>query len=131
MELTHNNYVMIKRISKVDIKQNNISTVILLIKFLVYQWDSRHLQGSRVIYIFVNIMKVVFYLISTHFLCVSIRRMRFNLIICDCTKNDRAYGWKTKTESTNWRRVYLYHENNRWGRILIRYSICRSYLFGT
>ena len=33
--LNHNKYVEIKQFSKVDIKQNNISTVILLIKFLV------------------------------------------------------------------------------------------------
>ena len=38
--LKHNKYVIIKQFSKVDIKHNNISTVILLIKFLVYQWDS-------------------------------------------------------------------------------------------
>ena len=37
--LNHNKYVEIKQFSKVDIKQNNISTVILLIKFLVYQWN--------------------------------------------------------------------------------------------
>ena len=35
--LNHNKYVEIKQFSKVDNKQNNISTVILLIKFLVYQ----------------------------------------------------------------------------------------------
>ena len=45
--LNHNKYVEIKQFSKVDVKQNNISTVILLIKFLVYQWDPRHLQGSQ------------------------------------------------------------------------------------
>ena len=51
--LNHNKYVEIKQFSKVDIKQNNISTVILWIRFLVYQWDPRHLQGSRVVYIFI------------------------------------------------------------------------------
>ena len=51
--LKHNKYVEIKKKSKIDIKQNNISTVILLIKFLVHQWDPRHLQGSRVVYIYV------------------------------------------------------------------------------
>ena len=51
--LNHNKYVEIKNFSKVDIKQNNDSTVILLIKFLVYQWDPRHLQGNRVVYIFI------------------------------------------------------------------------------
>ena len=51
--LNHNKYVAIKQFSKEDIKQNNISTVILLIKFLVNQWDPRHLQGSRVVYIFI------------------------------------------------------------------------------
>ena len=35
--LNHDKYVEIKQFSKEDIKQNNISTVILLIKFLVYQ----------------------------------------------------------------------------------------------
>ena len=35
--LNHNKYVEIKQFSKVDIKENNISAVILLIKFLVYQ----------------------------------------------------------------------------------------------
>ena len=58
--------------NKVDIKQNNISTVILFIKFLVYQWDPRHLQGSRVVYIYVYIMKFVSYLISNHiFVCIN------------------------------------------------------------
>ena len=56
--LNHNKYVEIKQFSKVDIKENNISTVILLIKFLVYQWDPRHLQGSRVVYILVNICSI-------------------------------------------------------------------------
>ena len=37
-------YVEIKQFSKVDINQNNISTAILLIKFLVYQWDPGYLQ---------------------------------------------------------------------------------------
>ena len=72
MELTHNNYVIIKRFSKVDIKQNNISNVILLIKFLVYQWDPSLLQGCHVVYIIVNIMKFVFYLLSNHiFVCFN------------------------------------------------------------
>ena len=66
--LNQNKYVEIKQFSKVDIKQNNISTV----KCLVYQWDPRHLQGSRVVYIFVYIMKFVFYLISNHiFVCIN------------------------------------------------------------
>ena len=51
--LNHNKYVEIKQFSKEDIKQNNIITVILFIKFLDYQWDPRHLQGSRVVYIFI------------------------------------------------------------------------------
>ena len=89
--LNHNKYVEIKQFSKVDIKQNNISTVILLIKFLVYQWNLRHFQGSWVVYIFVYIMKFVFYYLIT-FMCVSIIRIRFNLIIMMCTKNYRVYG---------------------------------------
>ena len=51
--LKHNKYVGFKQFSKVDIKQNNISTVIfLLIKFLVYQWDPRHLQEVAFTYLF-------------------------------------------------------------------------------
>ena len=53
--LKHNNYVEIKQFSKVDIKQTNVSTVILLIKFLVYRWDPHHMQGSHVVYSFVYI----------------------------------------------------------------------------
>ena len=34
--LKHYKYIEIKQLSKVDIKQNNVSIVILLIKFLVY-----------------------------------------------------------------------------------------------
>ena len=48
-------YVEIKKITKEDIKRKIVSTFISLIKFLVYQWDPRHLQGSRVGYIFVYI----------------------------------------------------------------------------
>ena len=36
-ELNHKKYVEIKQFSKVYIKQNNIPTAILLIKFLFYQ----------------------------------------------------------------------------------------------
>ena len=50
--LNHNNHVEIKQFSKVDIKQNNIATVSLLIKFLVYQWDPCYLQGSLFTYLF-------------------------------------------------------------------------------
>ena len=76
----HEKYVEIKQFSKVDINQNNISNVILLIKFLVYHLDPRHLQGSRVVYIFVYIMK---------FLCVSIIRIRFTLSLIISDINDR------------------------------------------
>ena len=34
--LKHNKYVEIKQFSKIDIKQNNVSTVILVSKLLVY-----------------------------------------------------------------------------------------------
>ena len=69
--LKHNKYIEIKQFSKVDIKQNNISTVILLIKFLVYQWNLRHLQSIRVLYI-VYRMKFVFYLIFKNmFVCIN------------------------------------------------------------
>ena len=64
--LNHDKYVEIKQFSKVDIKQNDISTVILLIKFLVYQWDPRHLHRSRFfLHIYLHFI-FVFYLISNH-----------------------------------------------------------------
>ena len=59
-------YVEIKQFSKVESKQNYISTFFLLNKFLVDQWDPRHLQGSRVVYKFVYVAKFVFYLMSNH-----------------------------------------------------------------
>ena len=105
--LKHNNYVEIKLVSKVDIKQNNVSTDILLIKFLVYQWDQRHLQGSRVVYIFVYITKSVFFL----FLCISIIRILFIVIISDVYKDFSSLRMKTETESKNRGLVYLYHED--------------------
>ena len=52
--------------SQVDIKQNNVCTAILLIKFLIYQWDPCHLQQSRIVYIFAYIIQSVFYLLSNH-----------------------------------------------------------------
>ena len=59
--LKHNQYVEIKHFFKVDIKQKNYSTVILLIKFLVYEWSrSAPLGGSRVVYFLVHITKSVF-----------------------------------------------------------------------
>ena len=47
--------------SEVDIKQNNVCTAILLIKFLIYQWDPRHLQTSGIVlnYIFANILSII------------------------------------------------------------------------
>ena len=44
---TYKKYVEIKQFSKIDMKQNYISTDILLIK------EPRHLQGSCVVFIFV------------------------------------------------------------------------------
>ena len=53
----------IKQFSKVDIKQNNVSTVILFKKFLVYQWDPCHLHC----YICVYVTKSVFYVNLSNF----------------------------------------------------------------
>ena len=53
--LKHNKTVGIQQFFKVDINQNNISTIILLIECLFYEWDLCHLQGSRIVYIFVYI----------------------------------------------------------------------------
>ena len=106
--LNYDKYVDIKQCSKVDIKQNNISTVILLIKIFVYQWDPRHLQGSRVVYIIVYIMKFV-YLIT--FLCVSIIRIRFNLKISDVHKELSSLRMKNSNRKYKLRTgLFLYHE---------------------
>ena len=59
--LNHNKYVEINKFSKEDIKQNNISTVILLIKFLVYQWDPRHCKEVGLFtYLFILYIRVLF-----------------------------------------------------------------------
>ena len=63
--LNHNKYVEIKHFSKVDIKQNNISTVILLIKFLVYQWDP-FARKSCCLHIYLYFI-FMFYLISNFY----------------------------------------------------------------
>ena len=120
--LNHYKYVEIKQFSKVDIKQNNISTVSLLNKFLVYQWDPRHLQGSRVVYIIVYIMKFV-YLIT--FLCVSIIRIRFNLKISDVHKELSSLGMKNSNQKYKMRTGLFISWINRWGHSLIWYSIYR------
>ena len=55
--LKHNTckYVEIKKFSKIDIKQNNVSAIIFIIKFLVYQWDPRHSQKrSRCLHFCLN-----------------------------------------------------------------------------
>ena len=68
--LKHKKDFVIKQFSKVDIKQN-ISTVILLIKILVYRWYPRHLQVSCGVYLFT---KSVFYMYLITFSCISIIR---------------------------------------------------------
>ena len=65
--LKHYKYVEVKQFSIVNIKQNNVFTIILLINFLIYQWDPCHLQGNCVVYNFVYTMKSMFSLISYHF----------------------------------------------------------------
>ena len=106
--LNHNKYVEIKQLSKVDSKQNNISTVILLIKFLVYQWDPRHLQGSRVVYILVYICSIENLFT---FLCVSIIRIHVNLIISDVHKELSSLRMKNSNRKyklrTGWY-TYMY-----------------------
>ena len=75
-------------------KQNNIFTVILLIKFLDYQCDP---QGSRIVYIFVYIMRFVFYLFF-FFFCVSFQVM--------CTKNYGVTDEKLKPKDKYKLRVF-------------------------
>ena len=121
--LNHNIYVEIKQFIKVDIKQNNISTVILLINFLVYQWDLRHLQEYRVVYIFVYVMKFVFYLISNHiFVCINHKDF-VNLIISNVHKELSSLQMINSNGKYKLRTGLFISWINRWGRILIRYSI--------
>ena len=82
--------------SKVDIKPNNVSTVIFWIKFLVYQWEPRHLQGSRVVYIFVYITKSVFSLISNYVFVYFNHKVTFFLIISDVQKDLSSLQIKKK-----------------------------------
>ena len=121
--LNHNKYVEIKQFSKEDIKQNNISTVILLIKFLVYQWDPRHLQGSRVVYIFIYTLYScsIYYLIK--FLCVLIIRIHVNLIISDVYKELSSLRMKNSNRKYKFRTGLFIAWINHWGHILIQYSI--------
>ena len=123
--LNHNRYVEIKQFPKEDIKQNDISTVILLIKYLVYQWDPCHLQGSRVVYIFIyTLYEFVFYLISNHiFVYINHVRIHVNLIICDVHKELSSLRMKNSNRKYKERTGLFTSWINRWGRILIRYSI--------
>ena len=121
--LNNNKYVEIKQFSKVDIKQNNISTFILLIKFLVYQWDPRHLQESRVVYIFIYTLYScsIWYLIT--FLCILIIRIHVNLIISDVHKELSNLRMKNSNRKYKLRTGLFIAWINRWGHILIRYLI--------
>ena len=60
--LNHNKYVEIKQFSEEDIKQNNISTIILLIKFLVYQYEIRAIckEVGLFTYLFILYIRVLF-----------------------------------------------------------------------
>ena len=113
-------YVEIKQFSKVESKQNNISTVILLNKFLVDQWDPRHLQGSRVVYKFVYITKFVFYLMSNH-IFVYINHL-------DTFYSDNKWCAQKVIEFTKkykLRTGLFISWINQWVRILIEDSIYR------
>ena len=64
--LNHNKYVEIKQFSKEDIKQNNISTIILLIKFQISRLSMRSAPFARksgCLHIYLYFI-FVFYLIS-------------------------------------------------------------------
>ena len=94
--LKHSQYVEIKQFFKVGIKQNNVSTVIWLIKFLVDIWSGSAPPGeSRVVYIFVYITRSVF-----SDMCISIIMMLFILIISDVHKDLSSLRRK------NWNRKY-------------------------
>ena len=121
--LNHNRYVEIKQFSRVDIKQNNISIVILLIEFLVYQWDPRHLQGSRVVYIFIYTLYSCSILYLITFLCILIIWIHVNLIISDVHKELSSLRMKNSNRKYKLRTGLFIAWINRWGHILIRYSI--------
>ena len=121
--LNHNLSVEIKQFSRGDIKQNNISTFILLIKYLIYQWDQRHLQGSWVVCIFFYIMKFMLYLISNRiFVCINHRDTFYSNNKWCAQKiiefTDEKLKPKVQIEDGF---IYIMW----WGRILIWYSIYR------
>ena len=120
--LNHNKYVETKQFSKEDFKQKNISTVILLIKFLVYQC-MRSAPFARMSGCLHNEVRVLSYLIT--FLCVSIKRIRFDLIRNDVRKKLSKLRMKNPNRKYKLRTGLFISWINRWGCILIRYSIYR------
>lgn len=100
--LRHNTYVEIKQFSKVEIKQTIIPSLILFIKFLVYQWCQRHLLGSCVVYIFVHMTKSVFNQISNQILCISIIRIRIQTFFIKL--------WNRKRQKKKYMPVYFVKE---------------------
>ena len=84
-------YVEIKQFYKEFKTSNKIKfELIFLFKFLVYQLDLHHLQGNCVVYIFVNIMKSLFYL--------SIIRIHFILITSDVHKDLSSLWMKYRNQ---------------------------------
>ena len=110
-------YVKIEKFFQSENQTNNISSVILLINFLVYQCDPRHLQGSCVVYIFVFITKFAFNLVSNH-IFVSIKHKDI-LLISDVLKDlsslrMKIWNWEKSTISLimrmikTWKIIELY-----------------------
>ena len=114
----HYKYVEIKHFIKEEIKQNNISTVTLLIKALLFQWNTHHLQWICVVYIFVYITKSK---ISNN-ICGYINH--YDIFYSDKWCAQRLIesiitDEKNKTESTNWGQFYFINAwINRWCCIL-------------
>ena len=104
----------------------------MFIKFLVYQWDPLHLQGSQVVYIFVYLMRFVLYLISNHliiiFVCIN-QKDTFWYTKKWCTQRiieltDGNSNWKYKLRTglfISW--------SNRWGHILKLHGLRFWYYF--
>ena len=86
--LKHNKEVEIKQFSEEFIY--NVSRLSM---------RSAPLRGGHFVFIFVYIMKSVFYLIFNHNLCISIMRIHYILIISDVLKDLSGLGIETQTES--------------------------------
>ena len=90
-------------LSKVDYKQN-ISFVILFIKFLVYQWDPRHVALHTYLFTLQSMCSIWY---TTTFLFISIISILFILLIIDEHKDFSSLRKK------NWNWTYSVNSSVR------------------